>query len=128
MSRPHTLSDSPNPSRKFPAFAKRLIKSLAARFALAGAQNENHIAGAHRPLRRWADDVHLGQRHPDGRIGTLFRSAAGGSGLDLVPVGSCEICRTGRVSSCGLALGPRAALRRPDESILYARFVAGPGP
>ena len=29
--------------------------------------------------------------------------------MDLVPVGGCEICRTGRVSSRGLVLGPRAA-------------------
>ncbi len=38
MSQPRTLSDSPNPRRKFPAFAKRLIKGLAALaiFAVVG--------------------------------------------------------------------------------------------
>jgi pimeloyl-ACP methyl ester carboxylesterase len=38
MSQPRTLSDSQNPGRKFPAFAKRLIKSLAALalFAVVG--------------------------------------------------------------------------------------------
>jgi pimeloyl-ACP methyl ester carboxylesterase len=38
MSQPRTLSDFPNPGRKFPAFAKRLIKGLAALalFAVAG--------------------------------------------------------------------------------------------
>ena len=38
MPRPRTLSGSPNPGRKFPAFAKRLIKSLAALaiFAVVG--------------------------------------------------------------------------------------------
>src|SRR5437879_8792886 len=38
MPQPRTLSDSPNPGRKFPAFAKRLIESLAALaiFAVVG--------------------------------------------------------------------------------------------
>jgi pimeloyl-ACP methyl ester carboxylesterase len=38
MPQPRTLSDFPNPGRKFPAFAKRLIKGLAALalFAVAG--------------------------------------------------------------------------------------------
>ena len=70
----------------------------------------------------WVNDAEKDELAPSPRSG------ARGIGLDLVPVGGCDIRRTGGVSAGGVAFGPRATLWRTDESIPYARFVPGPSP
>ena len=95
-------------------------------FTLAEARDRNHAADPHRSVRRRANHLHLGQPQRDGRIIAVSGSQSGGSGLDLIP-GGC-IRRCGGLSARALALGPRAALRRSEESIPHARFVGGPTP